>query len=313
MTVKEISNLRQENKVNSVVASALCCKRQRTEDRGVQASESIPANHWFNIYHQVPRFRKSVFQLSSTRNGVIHLKRPLQYSELQTRKGTLPFTEWHKEEIGLPEDTPRSMLAQETAGNSDPRFLDSNHGSLVVSLSNGSLCVLNPDSTGNLTIVNWWHAHNYEPWSAAWNYWDTSIVYSGGDDLTMKGGMSDRILASPSLQISGIHWNVGLCFAINITVFEVAHSYDNNVCIFDTRKPLVPLVQGDVGGGMHDGFKVVKAHHGEDVTWEIVKRFDDHKLLAYGADWSFAPPGADGETLIASCSFYDQMLHLWSG
>jgi diphthamide biosynthesis protein 7 len=65
--------------------------------------------------------------------------------------------------------------------------------------------------------------------------------------------------------------------------------------------------------GMHDGFKVAKAHHREDVTWEIVKRFDDHKSLAYGADWSFAPLGVDGKTLIASCSFYDHMLHLWSG
>lgn len=63
---------------------------------------------------------------------------------------------------------------------------------------------------------------------------------------------------------------------------------------------------------MHDGFKVVKAH-GEDVEWEIVKRFDEHKSLAYGVDWSFAPLDADGQTLIASCSFYDHTLHLWSG
>jgi diphthamide biosynthesis protein 7 len=98
------------------------------------------------------------------------------------------------------------------------------------------------------------------------------------------------------------------------------------------RKPLVPLVQGDVGGGawrvkwhpspsrkedllvagMHDGFKVVKAH-GEDVAWEIVKRFDDHKSLAYGVDWSYTPSDVDGQTLIASCSFYDHALYLWSG
>jgi diphthamide biosynthesis protein 7 len=60
-------------------------------------------------------------------------------------------------------------------------------GSLVVSLSNGSLCVLKPDSTGEVSVVDKWHAHDYEPWIAAWNYWDTSVVYSGGDDLTMKG------------------------------------------------------------------------------------------------------------------------------
>lgn len=60
-------------------------------------------------------------------------------------------------------------------------------GSLVVSLSNGSLCVLSPDSIGRMSVVDRWHAHDYEPWIAAWDYWDTSIVYSGGDDLTMKG------------------------------------------------------------------------------------------------------------------------------
>jgi diphthamide biosynthesis protein 7 len=119
----------------------------------------------------------------------------------------------------------------------------------------------------------------------------------------------------------------------NVEYLIAVGSYDNDVCIFDTRKPLVPLVQGDVGGGawrvkwhpspsrkedllvasMHDGFKVAKAYHGEDVTWEVVKRFDEHKSLAYGADWSFAPPSVDGETLVASCSFYDHTLHLWSG
>ena len=60
-------------------------------------------------------------------------------------------------------------------------------GSLVVSLSNGLLCILSPDSTGSMSVVDRWHAHDYEPWIAAWNYWDTSVAYSGGDDLTMKG------------------------------------------------------------------------------------------------------------------------------
>lgn len=57
----------------------------------------------------------------------------------------------------------------------------------MVSLSNGSLGILSPDSTGEVSVTEKWHAHDYEPWIAAWNYWDTSIVYSGGDDLTMKG------------------------------------------------------------------------------------------------------------------------------
>jgi diphthamide biosynthesis protein 7 len=51
-------------------------------------------------------------------------------------------------------------------------------GSLVVSLSNGSLCHLSPSESG-LSITNSWHAHDFEPWIAAWDYWDSSLIYSG--------------------------------------------------------------------------------------------------------------------------------------
>jgi diphthamide biosynthesis protein 7 len=64
---------------------------------------------------------------------------------------------------------------------------------------------------------------------------------------------------------------------------------------------------------MHDGFKVVSFMLDHDnIHGEVVKRFDAHESLAYGADWSFSPQ-EDGETLIATCSFYDHKLHLWSG
>ena len=119
---------------------------------------------------------------------------------------------------------------------------------------------------------------------------------------------------------------------------DFSASYDNSVRLFDVRKPLAPLVQADVGGGawrvkwhpspsrkndllvacMHDGFKVVRfGGLGDSSTsadvWEVVKRFNEHESLAYGVDWSFAEPSGDGETLVASCSFYDHTLRLWRG
>ena len=117
------------------------------------------------------------------------------------------------------------------------------------------------------------------------------------------------------------------------------------VRLFDTRKPLVPLVTAAVGGGawrvkwhpsparvhdllvacMHDGLKVVRFDFGwggDDLAAavsssvqpsEVAKRFDEHESLAYGVDWSFADDGKEGGTLIASASFYDHTLHLWRG
>jgi len=52
-------------------------------------------------------------------------------------------------------------------------------GSLVVSLSDGTLTLLEPDQTGQLVIANAWTAHAHEPWSVAWNYHDTNVIYSG--------------------------------------------------------------------------------------------------------------------------------------
>jgi hypothetical protein len=52
-------------------------------------------------------------------------------------------------------------------------------GSLIVSLSNGSLCLLRPHDARGLSLTNSWHAHDNEPWVAAWNYWNTNVVYSG--------------------------------------------------------------------------------------------------------------------------------------
>ncbi|KAG7099218.1 hypothetical protein E1B28_001085 [Marasmius oreades] len=118
------------------------------------------------------------------------------------------------------------------------------------------------------------------------------------------------------------------CFVRHLLINVHVHSYDSRVRLLDVRQPQTPLMEVDVGGGawrvkwhpshkndllvacMHDGFKVV--HFDSDkYSAHVSKRYDDHESLAYGADWSFKP-GNNGESVIASCSFYDHSLHLWS-
>ena len=58
-------------------------------------------------------------------------------------------------------------------------------GSLVVSLSDGTLTLLEPDQTGQLVITSAWVAHANEPWCVAWNYHDPNVIYSGAGVLRL--------------------------------------------------------------------------------------------------------------------------------
>ncbi|KDR84997.1 hypothetical protein GALMADRAFT_54096 [Galerina marginata CBS 339.88] len=222
---------------------------------------------------------------------------------------------------------------------SNRRTGTSNLGSLVVSLSNGSLCLLTPTVGLGLAVTETWQAHDYEPWVAAWNCWDTSVIYSGGDDLKLKAWDIRQGFMRPTF--------VNKRFEAGVTSIQshpyVEHilavgSYNNAVHIFDARKMTATVAQVDVGGGawrvkwhpserrkqdllvacMHDGFKVIHFDAASDGlsslfdVSRVLKRNDDHESMAYGADWSHAGPLMSGETLIGGCSFYDHKMSLWS-
>lgn len=55
----------------------------------------------------------------------------------------------------------------------------------ITSSSNGNLSLF---SFGNsFQLVTEIHAHSFEAWISAFDYWNTDIIYSGGDDGLFKG------------------------------------------------------------------------------------------------------------------------------
>lgn len=65
---------------------------------------------------------------------------------------------------------------------------------------------------------------------------------------------------------------------------------------------------------MHDGFKVLRFGQNltDDGEHEVLARNNQHGSLAYGVDWAYTDSTPQGKTTIASCSFYDHALQLWS-
>ncbi|GAA5994760.1 diphthamide synthase [Rhodotorula paludigena] len=214
--------------------------------------------------------------------------------------------------------------------------------SIVVSLSSGEICTLGGESSFEVTST--WHGHDFEPWIAAFDCWEPSTVWTGGDDLTLKGwdlrqGCDRPTFVNKRSFEGGVttiqsHQLVENLFAVG--------SYDSRIRLFDRRKPLVPLTEFDAGGGiwrlkwhasnpnrllvagMHGGFKVIDfdglslnggANAGgwlEPGEGKLHARFDGHDSLAYGVDWSDGGRTSEGKDLVASCSFYDHALHVWS-
>lgn len=123
-------------------------------------------------------------------------------------------------------------------------------------------------------------------------------------------------------------------------------SYDEHLRLFDARNIKQPLRKIHVGGGvwrtkwhphvtrksevllacMHGGFNIVDVDEiltGKDASesWSfgleeencaVTTRFDKHESIAYGVDWSRQQIEALGSrSVIASCSFYDHLMHMW--
>nr|CAD7462564.1 unnamed protein product [Timema tahoe] len=212
---------------------------------------------------------------------------------------------------------------------------------LTVSDSRGGITLLR--LTGStLERVDSWRAHNFEAWITAFDYWNTSIVYSGGDDckfLAFDWRCSPNPVSTNRTHEAGVtslH-----CNAVTEHII-VSGSYDENLRVWDTRSLKRPTDTVPLGGGvwrlkwdphrcqhllaacMHGGFRVVDCSARPDPP-QVVAEFNGHQSLAYGSDFchfskeelkSILPEEDfedesqcfDAVFIIGTCSFYDHTL-----
>ncbi|KAI8377287.1 hypothetical protein BD560DRAFT_367036 [Blakeslea trispora] len=194
---------------------------------------------------------------------------------------------------------------------------------IVTSHSNGDINILAPTESG-YEIQDQWHAHDLETWITAFDYWNTNIVYSGADDGLFKGW--DARSQSTTFVYKRHTMGVTTMQSNPHKEHQLATgSYDETIYFWDTRSMRQPVHTFQTPGGgiwrlkwhpsrsdrllsasMHAGAFVVDVD--QDYTKaQLSTSFLDHTSMAYGADWSYADPN-----LVASCSFYDHVLHLWN-
>lgn len=198
---------------------------------------------------------------------------------------------------------------------------------VATSHSNGAISVLQPTQDA-WRVVDQWVAHDLEAWIVAFDYWQPHVVYSGADDATLKVWDCRQPSPAAATMTNRRQYTMGVTAIQSSPHREhclATGSYDEHIHLWDTRSMRSPLAEAHTPGGgiwrlkwhpsrsdrllsasMHAGAFIIDT---ADDKLTVVKGFLDHKSMAYGADWSYH----HHHDLVASCSFYDHVMHLWDG
>lgn len=202
----------------------------------------------------------------------------------------------------------------------------------VVSTSTGYLATVET-AEAELCVSHVWHGHDLEAWVIAASHHQAGLLFSGSDDCKLKGWDLRAPTNMPSFVNSREHGSGVCCIQSSPTLEHllVTGSYDEYVRMWDLRMMSRPSCTSKVstGGGvwrlkwhpsdpllllascMHNGFAVVSlSQDSTAATISVSEKYEHQKTLGYGGDWCHTAT-AEIPTLVATCSFYDRLLHLW--